>query len=257
MEKIILSKKPLVEAIFELKWQLKEIATNINIDPEYKLLVGIIYDRIKKDYPSHQSLDSTNIPDEFSGYVVQHRFRKGENSWPLVQLGPGIITLNDTKEYDWDDFKERIINVSNVLFDVYPESHIKLKIKSALIRYIDAIEFDYDKENILSFLKDKLKIEVKVHEKLFDNTGVNNLPSFYDLKFSFKSGKPRGIIRIRFVKGRKQGSDSLIWETTVESIGEDAPSNIGEINIWVEEAHRLTHDWFFKLIEGELYARFK
>ncbi len=43
----------------------------------------------------------------------------------------------------------------------------------------------------------------------------------------------------------------------VESVSEDFPKVQDEIFAWVKEAHDLTDDWFFKLIEGELLRRFE
>jgi uncharacterized protein (TIGR04255 family) len=257
MNKIVLSNKPLIEAIFELRWELKEIIPNVKIDPEYKLLIGRVYDRVRDNYPYHESLDSAKMPDEIAAYLVQHRFRRKDKGWPLIQLGPGIITLNDTEGYLWDDFANRVSDVINITFDAYPDAEEKLRVNSLLLRYIDAIEFDYSKNNIFEFLKNQLKIGVSMHNKLFDDTGVNNLPLSYDLRFAFHSSKPKGAVRLRFVRGKRKGVDSIVWETMVESVSENCPKNKNEIIYWVNEAHNVTHDWFFKLIEGELYERFK
>jgi len=108
MGEIILSKKPLVEAIFELRWKLQEPTPGIKIDPNYKLLVGGIYDKIRQSYPFYEQLPTSALPDEIAAYVVQHRFRKATDGWPLVQIGPGVITVNDTEGYTWDDFIVRI-----------------------------------------------------------------------------------------------------------------------------------------------------
>ena len=95
----ILKNKPLVEAIFELKWELEEPTPGIKVDKHYKILIGSLYEKIKSDYPYIEQLATSSMPDEISGYIVQHRFRKEENGWPLVQIGPGIVTLtNRTKQ---------------------------------------------------------------------------------------------------------------------------------------------------------------
>ena len=95
---INLKNKPLIEAIFEIRWKLQEgPEKGMRIDPHYKLLIGRIYEKIKDKYTFHEQLPTASMPDEIAGYIIQHRFRKKENEWPLIQLGPGIITLNDTK----------------------------------------------------------------------------------------------------------------------------------------------------------------
>jgi uncharacterized protein (TIGR04255 family) len=144
----------------------------------------------------------------------------------------------------------------DVLFEAYPEADSKLKIVWVLLRYIDSIEFNYD-ENIFSFLKKNLKIDINMYDKLFEETGVNNLPLGFDLRFSFPSKEPKGAVHLRFIRGKRKNMDALIWETHVQSIGEDSPKTKGEIDVWVTDAHNLTDDWFFKMIEGELLRRFE
>ena len=51
--------------------------------------------------------------------------------------------------------------------------------------------------------------------------------------------------------------DTLIWETHVQSVNEDAPKTKEQISMWISDAHALTDDWFFKMIDGELLRRFE
>jgi len=253
----ILKNKPLVEAIFELRWNLQEPARGIKIDPHYKLLIGRLYDKLHNEYPFHEQLSAATIPDEIAGYIVQHRFRKDKNKWPLIQIGPGIITVNDTQGYVWEDFERRIIQAVNTLFEIYPESKNSLKVNRLLLRYIDAIAFDFERDNIFTFLKEKMKTKINLYQNLFEGTRVKKLPLGLDLRFSFISAKPKGAVHLRFVRGKTKESDALIWETMVESVSEDAPETQNKIADWIKEAHDLTDNWFFKLIEGELLRRFE
>jgi len=255
--KKILKNKPLREAIFEVRWQLQKQGGNAMIDPNYKILVGSIYDKIRKEYPFHEELPTAAIPDEISGYVVKHRFRAEKDKWPLIQIGPGIITLNDTKDYQWEDFKTRISFLLKVLFKMYPESKTDLKINGLLLRYINAINFDYDTKNILTFLKKKMKIELEINSDLFKKTSINDLPIGLDLRLSFPSSIPKGAIHLKFARGKIRNSDALIWETQVQSIGKDAPKTKKEINSWTEEAHELSIKWFFGTIKGDLERMFE
>jgi len=253
----ILKNKPLVEVIFELRWELQGPALGIKTDPHYKIIVGRIYDKVINEYPFHEQLPTASMPDEIAGYVVQHRFRKGKDKWPLIQIGPGIITLNDTAGYVWEDFEKEICHVLDTLFEAYPEAESKLKANWLLLRYIDALNFDYGRDEILTFLKEKMKTNIEIHKKLFENTRVNKSPLSFDLRFTFPSTKPKGATYLRFVRGKREDKDALIWETQVQSIGDDAPKLRDEITAWVKEAHELTHDWFFKIIDGELLRRFE
>ncbi len=257
MERKILKNKPLVEAIFELRWELQELVQGMKIDPHYKILIGRIYDRVRGEYPFHEQLPTATMPDEIAGYVVQHRFRKDKDKWPLIQIGPGIITLNDTEGYVWEDFEKCMYQLLGILFEAYPDAENKLKVNGLLLRYIDAVDHNYENEDIFNFLKEKLKVNLQLHAELFEETGVSKLPLGFDLRFSFPSARPKGAVHLRFVRGKRKDIDALVWETQVESTGDDAPKVKDQITSWVISAHGLTDDWFFKMIEGELLRRFE
>jgi len=257
MPRKILKNKPLVEAIFETRWDLTVHTTGIKVDPHYKIFIGRLYDRIAQDYPFHEQLPTAAMPDEMAGYVVQHRFRKDKGKWPLVQVGPGIVTLNDTDGYVWEDFQRRISRLLDAVFQAYPNSQQNIMVNALLLRYIDAVAFDFDHGDIFSFLKNDLKITVDLHESLFRDTGVSKAPTAFDLRFSFASAKPMGTVHLKFARGKKGEDHGLIWETVVQASGRVAATEKNEIINWVNEAHTLTDDWFFKMIEGELLRRFE
>jgi len=252
----ILKNNPLVEAIFELRWELRGSIPGTRIEPTYKILIGSIYDKVKDEYPYYEQLPTATIPDEVVRYIVQHRFRKDKDKWPLIQIGPGIITLNDTEGYVWEDFKKRIENVIDVLFEVYPQAESNLEINRLLLRYIDAVDFDYAKQNAFDFLK-KLKVNIEIDKMLFEGSGVSNLPYDFDIKFSFSIDAFDGILLLRFLRGRRKETDVFIWETNVQSINKNVYKSKDQIMDWVNNAHELTHSWFFKMIDGELRRRFE
>lgn len=256
MPRKVLKNKPLIEAIFEVKWTLKEKGEGLRIDPHYKILVGSLYSKLREEYPFHEMLPAASIPDDIAAHVIQHRFRKGKNQWPLIQIGPGILTVNDTEGYIWEDFEKKIIHAVNVFFEIYPEPEM-LKINSLLLRYIDAIEFDFASDNIFNFLTDKMKPTVTPYDGLFRGTGVDSVPLSFDWRFSFPCVKPEGVIHLRFIRGKKENVDALIWETMVQSTNEQILQMPSKIPDWLNDAHTLTDDWFFKLIEGELERRFE
>ncbi len=252
----VLANKPLVEAIFELRWELQELQQGIRVDPHYQLLVGRMYDKVNDEYPFHQKLPSASLPDEIAGYIPQHRFRKGQDEWPLIQIGSGIVTLNDTSAYLWSDFRERINKTLAILFEVYPDSP-GLRIRNLVLRYIDAIDFNFATYDALDFLKGNMSVGIEMRAELFQDTGVSEAPKALDLKLSFACQKPPGEISMRFFSGIRDNRESLMWETTAESMLEDAPQSIEDISKWIDEAHNQTHDMFFKNIGDELMRRFE
>jgi uncharacterized protein (TIGR04255 family) len=250
-----LKNKPLVEAIFEIRWKLQGTPSGPQIDPHYKLLLGRLFDRFVPDYPDHEPLPTANIPDELVGYIVQHRFRVAAKKWPLIQVGPGIFSVNSAADYTWPDFRLRVVSALQKLYDAHPKVG-DLKVTNLILRYIDAVDFDYASNSAFDFLRDKLKLTISLPTNLFNNTDVENRPNSLVWRCSFKCQRPKGVMGIRVATGQKNNIPAIVWETIIESAGDDLPSMPTDFSNWIDAAHEITDDWFFKMIEGELERRF-
>jgi len=250
-----LKNPPLVEAIFELRWALQPLPNGGQIDPHYKILVGRLYDKFHEAYPEHEPLPTASMPDEISGGTVQHRFRCAPQDWPLIQIGPGILTVNDTKYNTWEDFRTRTEDAVKKLFEAYPKSET-LKIESLMLRYIDATKCNYLAQDIFSFLKSKMNISINLPKNLFEYEGIKQVPHQFNWQSSFKCDKPKGNVVIRFVTGQQHNLPALIWETIVHSHETDIPEMPVNFETWLNSAHAITDDWFFKLIDGDLKKEF-
>lgn len=257
MKRPILKNKPLVEAIFELRWALKTQESGSIVDPHYRIVLGSLYSRIRDEYPFHEQLPSASIPDEMAPFVVQHRFRKEQESWPLVQLGPGIITLNATEDYSWDDFSYRIDRLIENFFESYPDPNINLKVNMLSLRYIDAIGFDYSSEDLFCFLQKNLKVNAEIDSKLFEKCSVDKNPIAFDFRYAFPAKEEDSQLNFRVMRAKKNERDVLLWDTQIVRISDEALSSVVEIMKWVSEAHSLAEEWFFGLIEGDLIKRFQ
>lgn len=255
-----LTNAPLVEAILEIRWQLQPSpgGPGITFDPKYKLLVGRLFDQLKQHYPFHEPLPTAVMPDEMMNYLVQHRFRRSSNGWPLVQVGPGIVTLNDTDTYSWDDFSARGRQLLHCLSEVYPDEAWPLTVVGLQLRYIDAIPFDFAADNVFDFIGTNLKVRLDFEPELLSDMPIETRPAVFDMAFNFPVTAPDGICRLRFVRGQKSGQDALIWETMVISEGDNLVRNSpGDFHAWLTSAHEITHSLFFKMIAGALQARFE
>jgi len=255
MECTKLTNPPLVEAIFEIKWELQQNSINFPpTEPHYQILIGSLYEKIKEEYPFHEQLPSVMMPSDMAAYVIQHRFRKSENQWPLIQLGPGILTLNETERYSWADFFSRTKDVLEKFYESYPETE-KIKIKNLKLRYLDVIDFDY-KDNILVFLEQKMGIQLNMPETLFENTNVHNLPIAFDIRLTYPNCD-LGNATIRLTRGEKNKKEAIIWETNIETDAAHIPEDRDQIIKWIDKSHVLCQQWFQKLCEGELLEMFK
>jgi uncharacterized protein (TIGR04255 family) len=131
-----------------------------------------------------------------------------------------------------------------------------LNIQSILLRYVDAVNFDHAQQNTFDFWREQLKVSVQLPNTLFSKTGVDSLPQNSALQTAFRCQNPRGQVRISFATGQKNDQPAIIWDTMVQSISDDLPNMPDGFSKWLDSAHSVTSDWFFKLIAGDLESRF-
>jgi uncharacterized protein (TIGR04255 family) len=251
-----LKNKPLVEAALEIQWQLHGQGTGvIKADPHYKMLLGRFYERLMDTYPIHETLPAAALPESMAAYSPQHLFRVGPAQWPAVQIGPGILSVHERDEYSWKDFVWRCVETASKLVDAYPRP-AELKVELLRLRYLDAVAFDFTQENLLDFLRDKFKSTAQLPSDLFQDRHVQPQPISFSWQASFREDTPPGTISVRFSTGERQAKPAILWETVVESVGKEVPQIPRDFQTWLQEAHELSSDWFFKLIAGELEKNF-
>ncbi len=127
-----LKNAPLVEALLELRWELQQEAEPLPArDSAYPLIVGLLYGQVKNVYPFIEALSQSHLPAELIPFVPTHRFRIGADQWPLVQIGPGIATLNFTTLYRWEGFRATAAEFIEHLASAY-ESAAALEAPTAM-----------------------------------------------------------------------------------------------------------------------------
>lgn len=253
-----LKNKPLIEAIFELRWALSsEQPPGLQTDPNYSILPGLLWDKIRSDYPERELLPTAQIPEPLAAYQVQHRFRVGPEKWPIAQLGPGILSVNQTEGYVWPEFGQQATKVVEALCDSYPGSDA-LQASELSLRYIDAHEFDFRAGNVLEFLKDSLHARLELTKTLFQGSNIGPNPSSFDWTIAFSVDIPPGLVSLRLATGFKNGSTPVVVsEIKVVSDATQVPAIPSGFEEWVTKAHDVAHDWFFKLIAGKLKKRYE
>ncbi len=249
-----LPSKPLVEALLEIRWDL-ESAGPVAIDRGYPFAVGRLYDRIRDNYPIVEELSAASVPDAMTPHVVKYRFRVAKDSWPVVQIGPGIATLNYTDSYSWDLFRASALSFAPSLVEAYAEAS-PIKPSMVLARWINAIQFDPGQEDVVEFLAKKFHTTCKLPEGI-ENYGRNSgAPAGFNLRVARPLKDPDSVATLQISTGVRNGSPALIWELHVLSQGDMAPGLGNEFEGWLDSAHTVIEDWFFSLIEGELYDKF-
>ena len=143
-----LKNKPLVEALVELEWALQEQGPQrIKTDPYYKMALGRFYERVMNEYPQHETLAAANFPETMVYHTAQHLFRVGRGRWPAIQMGPGILSIHERDEYEWNDFARRTEDALRKLFDSYPKG-TDFNVEALRLHYTDAVNLDFTRENV-------------------------------------------------------------------------------------------------------------
>jgi len=128
-----LPKAPLIEVIFELRWN--------SLDQNDQYLHGDLYPLIKDRYPHREALGFSGAGFPNGGIIIggpTHRFRTAPNDYPLVQIGQGVLTVNtiDAK-YSWKEYETWITDVLKNFSEIYSlkeSQNVRLT-----LQYIDLI----------------------------------------------------------------------------------------------------------------------
>jgi uncharacterized protein (TIGR04255 family) len=248
-----LSHKPLIEAILEFRWQ-PSFARECGVDPDLRLFIGKFHDLLAKEYPEFEVLGAAAAPEQMTPNIAQYRFRRVAGGWPLVQIGSGVITLNEASSYSWEDYKIRAEKIIDLLFQHYPSDIVPTTLE---LRYINAVHVDFEKEDALSYLSEKFRVGVSLPKVLFEKNGVQESTALLGLQAAFPTRSPAGSVHFRMAKGKANDKDALIWETVIHSEGKELPQLPKEFSGWLDAAHALAEEWFFKLVEGELLRQFE
>lgn len=256
--KKVLKNKPLKEVILELRWELPETTpSGEKFDPNYRRFLARMEESVIGDYTKYKPLPAADVPEKLIPHVVQHQFWTADNTWPVIQVGSGIITVNDTAGYRWLNFRERISYLVELFFKAHPDSS-NLNLSRTLLKYINARKFDYDQADAFVFLKDKLKVGIDMSQIMSQDSQMTATPHALNLTTVFLSQQPKGSIEIKIRRGKIHEDDVLFWELTSFTAGRDVPgARQQDIVTWSEDAHSLIRELFFKMIEGELLEEFE
>lgn len=242
-----LANAPLREVIFEVRWEL-DIAPNLNqpIDINFDTAIGMMFSNVREEFPIKKSKFPAEIipPHILLPYQTIYQYWAAENKWPVIQLGPGIFTVNEIgKNYIWDENYFPLIKKGiNWLNKSYNNQELKFNFVS--LRYIDNIKTNnYKFKDLVSFINENLNFEFNYN---FDTLGKLKQLRF-NQNFELDDGS-----EMQFVISNTK--DILIWET---AISKSAFFNIEDLIKWLIQNHEITSDLFIKICKKELYDSFK
>lgn len=247
-----IARAPLIEAIFELHWQLQQDSSGLQLDPGLRVLIGSYYERVRTIFPALVDLPQAQAPEEVTPYIVRHQFRRSASEWPVTQLGPGLMTVNETGAYGWDTFQPLLETCVNALFASYPVAMAELIPKRLVLKYLNAVRFDPNKVPPLAFLS-RLHTSIQVDASL---PSVKPQPSGIALHLAYPLRDFPGRLEMTLSTGLINSGPAIIWDNSVVVEGESAPKSPPDILTWAARANDVAAHWFAALSRGELYESF-
>ncbi len=242
-----LPKAPLQEAIFEMRWLLEPDATGRGlVDTQYEFALGKFQDTLKANFPFHVPKFPSEVMHRMLNYQTMHQFWHGENQWPVVQLGPGIATVNDTDQnYEWE--KTYLPNIDKVLLAL-KKSYNELNFDSLSLRYLDVVRVaDYGFTNWRDFVSEHINFQF---ENQFDTRG-DQVSLNFEQTFNLNE---LGFLNLNFSSGQNnRKEDVFIWQIAVTKQGSVTDE---EVLPWLDEAHECTSALFVEICKKEFYGSF-
>ena len=249
-----LANKPLVEALFELRWKLDE--NQARGTTAFRLLFGRYYDRIRATYPEVEDLPASAVPESMTPYIVRHRFRTAKDQWPVTQIGPGIMSVNETEKYRWEPFRKRIEETSQAIFDGFPREMSPFEPTQAELRYINMIPYEVWNGGITEFIAKNLHTTIKLDDRLFNGPPKTGNERGLDFSISYRLTKPQATGTLSFATGANEDKTGILWQLIIRSYPGHVPDTHEKIMSWSDEAHDVVDSWFFTLARGSLMETF-
>ena len=246
-----LPKAPLQEAIFEIRWDLDIDAGNGQpIDTGFQLAQGKLQEVAKERFPVFNRKVPHVFSEQLFQYQVVNQYWSAKETWPVIQLGPGIFTVNDTEaNYDWPvTYFPLIKEALDWIVKAYDGP---LKINSAALRYIDSVDVkNYGFEGRWQdFIVQHFNFSFV---NSFDTRG--ELTALHFNQFFELEDKSSLQISMNSGKYRKTNDDALIWQTAVSKVAQfDNQSLLS----WLHDAHNTTSALFKEMTKPDFYDSFK
>ena len=254
---------PLIEVIAEVHWMLKklQIAPDAKVDLYYERFVAEFQNKLTTQNLTHfEELIPSAIPIEILPNQPRKRIRRAEKKWPLVQVGPGIITANTVPPYEgWNQFKTFLFLVIEGLFESYPDAGQNLFLEKLHLRYIDGFDERFDFTQYADFAKRMLNIQPPISKDVFGGYLKKDSDIDYVIEARFQNVKPdKSNGRIKVSPGRIGDSNALIMELHCETLYANPEFiSLSSVKRWFEEAHQCLHDQFNTLVAPELKTKFQ
>jgi len=202
---------------------------------------------VREKFPFYRRIPSPIVPPAWLNRRPVHQFRKGEDQWPVLQLGPGLFTANDTeKTYVWEAELRPLIEYGlDALVKSYKEPP---SFEKVALRYIDAVELEGEfKDDFIKFIETNLQVRVLGS---FEEGGTVRNQSISQVYLLADDS----TLHLTISDGRRNKRPAVVWQT---AIVKEEQLKVEEIKNWISHAHSTLSDLFKRMLREEYYDSLK
>ena len=248
---------PLVEVIAEVHWDLRTVdtSTGIQTDPYYFPLQDKFIEASSEQGLSYQEFVVPNfVPIEHSASHPRLRLRENAEKWPVVQLGPGILTANIVPPYGgWREFETFLLTQIECLLNAYRDIGQSISVNRLHLRYIDGFDHHFNFDHFPTFAKEMLSFSCPLPRKFREEHVRNENEYVYVLDVSFACKAPsKSRARLKISPGTLKDEQALILEISCETINKNRIQNSTQIKDWFSQAHKAIKRQFETLTTSNL-----
>lgn len=260
-----LPKPPLAEVVFEMRWAVVEGPTlPLPFDPAYPQLLDAF-----SAYAKGQGFSATKeMQPPYFGLPksISRRFYKSDDaSFPLLQIGPGVLAVNESVNYEWPVFKKMAVEAAVAVVANFPKLQgFGLTIEYLELRYIDTFDQKFIGDvDFVGFINEATTARLEWPSVEIDS--ARKFPAYRGrLHIENDLRRPAGAAFFVDIASAKKADDTsaIRMETKVFSKGQDIiPAKSDKrfspkLSEWMECAHDATSESFKRFIRPMIFEKF-
>ncbi len=258
----LLTKAPLVEVIFELRWGKQipmEHGVSVDFDPAEQAFLPGEFKRIAEQ-KGFREVEALAKPHQMMmPYQAAHRFRKSKDTWPCLQIGMGILTVNQVNEgYEWESFRKSAQLGLTMLEQAHPHGLKELPGKALVLRYLDGFLLPEGEQSFVKFMSENLAIRLQFPDSLLESEHFEGVVRTPEFAFTLEAPKLKGKLVCRLQPGQRDGKDAFVANIAVISSGDDVVGLAREgMMEWFEKAHTIQREFFRNFLEPKYIESLK
>lgn len=233
----------LVEAVLELKWgQISQQEFQFSPEDQTLLAGEISASAQSKNFRHLELLNQQLFSVPNLPWMVTHRFREKVDSWPCIQVGLGVFTINQISNgYQWNSFKDGIKKGLDI-FNSSRLNRLTQIANTAVVRLMFQNAFYFDSTiSVVDFIEENFDMKVGFSDNFLKKHEMNKIDYMVNLNFTIKSSKPKGLVTITIANANINKNDGLLVNLSIDLISDGDSSNftIDYIMEWAENAHTI------------------